>query len=248
MSPKESDSLRFVAWNTSKWNQSDAAQLRELDCDLAVLCEAGASAPATTLDTANPAIAWHWKGLNDKGLVLAGFGHEVTPLAERDNPGRYSMAATTSLGFGLLGIWSCPAKGSREPYGHQVHRAVHAHADWLADHPSIIAGDFNVSPNGIEGTRSGVLQKIWADLDELGYVSLYHHHTGEAYGNETTPTYFHYWHEDKGFHIDYCFIHRDLLPRVTGFHVGTYREYVRGENGISRLSDHVPLVVDLAKG
>lgn len=222
-------------------------QLRELGCDVAVLCEAGPKAPPPTLEFADQQVTWNWKGRRDKGLVLAGFGHHVDAVDERPDAGRYSMAATTALGFGVLGIWSCPEKDSKEPYGLQVHRAIHAHADWLADSPAIITGDFNVAPNGIEDSRSGVLRQIWADLDELGYVSLYHHRTGEPYGGEKVPTYFHFWRESRGFHIDYCFAHRDLLPRVTGFHVGTYRDYVRGDDGRPRFSDHVPLVVDLTR-
>jgi exodeoxyribonuclease III len=49
-------------------------------------------------------------------------------------------------------------------------------------------------------------------LSELGLVSAYHEFYGEAPGQETRPTFFMYRHENRPFHLDYCFIPRAWLP------------------------------------
>ena len=48
-------------------------------------------------------------------------------------------------------------------------------------------------------------------------------------------------HGRAGAHIDYAFIPDEWLPRLQDVSVGSKQEWID-----SRLSDHVPLVVDLA--
>jgi endonuclease/exonuclease/phosphatase family metal-dependent hydrolase len=43
---------------------------------------------------------------------------------------------------------------------------------------------------------------------------------------------------EKPYHLDYCFLSRDLLERVTDVRVGEYEDWIG-------LSDHMPLIVDL---
>jgi hypothetical protein len=38
-----------------------------------------------------------------------------------------------------------------------------------------------------------------------GLHSIYHHQTGEAFGQETTPTYYHQFHENDPYFLDYAF-------------------------------------------
>lgn len=239
------DLIRFVAWNCCGGFDKDVFRLRQLGCDIAVLAEVPMTPPHPTL--ADPAVDWHWDGRDSKGLALAGFGTTLSPIVTPPESGRYSLAAETPHGFGLLGIWSCPPADKSTTYGHHVVSAIATRADWLADTPSIVAGDFNLAPNGIEDSKTGVLRDVFARMDALGYVSIYHHEHDEPYGAETNNTYFHYRHADKGFHIDYCFVHRDLLPRVADFRVGLYDEYVRSTDTSKGASDHVPLILDLRR-
>ncbi len=87
--------------------------------------------------------------------------------------------------------------------------------------------------------------RIVAWLDQLGSVSVYHEHSDEDYGSETRPTYFHRRRQAEAHHIDFCFVHRSLVPRVRGFEVGTYDRWVARRDRSAGLSDHVPLILDL---
>jgi endonuclease/exonuclease/phosphatase family metal-dependent hydrolase len=141
-----------------------------------------------------------------------------------------------------VGIWSCPSGGGGPAYLQEVRRGVEAHARWLsADGPRVVAGDLNVTGGG---TSAAGFRRLADQLAELGLHSVYHAFFGEPLGAETRPTYFHLRHEARPFHIDFCFLSADLLERVTHVELGTYADWVdRASRGVS---DHVPLVVDLA--
>lgn len=234
--------MRFVSWNCCEGFDRDLAHLRKLACDIAVLAEVPRNAPPPTM--LDPTVDWHWTGEYErKGLALAGFGTVLDRLDERVDSGAFCVAADTEFDLSVLGIWSCPRQGST--YGNEVHMAIRSHTDWLTSRPAIVAGDFNLQPGGLEDAKTRILRIIFDDLADLGYTSLYHHVTAEPYGSETTPTYFHRRRQAEAFHIDYCFVHRTLLPRIEAFRVGTFDDYV-ARTTRSGMSDHVPLVVDLA--
>jgi endonuclease/exonuclease/phosphatase family metal-dependent hydrolase len=70
----------------------------------------------------------------------------------------------------------------------------------------------------------------------LGLHSAYHDKTLEVFGKETRSTLYQYRDQTKTYHIDYCFVHRSLAVahvRVLDF------------NTWCKLSDHVPVVVDV---
>jgi exodeoxyribonuclease III len=78
-------------------------------------------------------------------------------------------------------------------------------------------------------------------LEKLGFA--YHELHGEPQGSESVPTL--YWRDRKKdgptYHIDYVFLPSRLLARVRELTVGTYEDWC----GIG-LSDHVPILVDVA--
>ncbi len=232
--------MRFVSWNINRGLLRDLPRVVELGTDIAVLCEASLTAPPSTFDM--PEASWVGAGeLEDRGLVVAGFGTQVVGLAERPGQGRWTVAANTDAGFGVLGIWTCPKSG---PYGPEAAASISAYREFLTEQPCIVAGDFNVSPNGNEDLRTGVLRGIFDDLADLGYTSAYHHFTGTPFGDETHATYFHRYHQDEPFHIDFVFMHRELIERLSAVRVGTFEDWVAGTPELAGHSDHVPLIVD----
>lgn len=75
--------------------------------------------------------------------------------------------------------------------------------------------------------------------DELSLVSAYHAFFGAEHGSERHPTYYDRSKKGKPFHIDYCFIPRTWLPKLKSVTVGSRHRW-------ARLSDHVPMIVDVA--
>jgi endonuclease/exonuclease/phosphatase family metal-dependent hydrolase len=72
----------------------------------------------------------------------------------------------------------------------------------------------------------------------MGLVSAYHSRYAEEQGRETRPTFFLYRHEQRPYHIDYCFLPTAWLGRVRDVTVG-------GHGAWASKSDHMPLTVDV---
>lgn len=233
--------MRFVSWNCCGGPAGALAAVAEQGADASVLCEVPSTCPPSSLFDQEP--SWAWDGQpGSKGLAVVGL---TSPLVARPKlgAGRWSVATEHESGVGILGVWSCPAPG--RSYGDEVQAVVEAHADWLVATPSIVAGDFNLAPGGAVDRRTGSVRTMFADFDELGYVSVYHHVTGDAYGAERSATYFHLRRQLEPFHIDFCFAHRTLLPAVRRFEVGDYERWVARRGVGPGHSDHVPLILDL---
>lgn len=239
--------MRFVHWNCCEGFARDLPALLDLKPDLAVLCEVPRDPPDSGLF--GPSIDWHAAGtLERKSLVIAGFDASLRPVEPPPGAGRWSLGAVhASSGMGILGLWSTPEKSSAQNYAKEVALTVDAYEPFLRERPSLVAGDFNMSPNGSADQSCDGLRKVFDALGKLGYVSVYHHTTGEAYGDESKPTYFHRRRESEPFHIDFVFAHESLLPRVDGLEVGTYQQWVERQGSEAGLSDHVPLIVDIAE-
>jgi endonuclease/exonuclease/phosphatase family metal-dependent hydrolase len=74
----------------------------------------------------------------------------------------------------------------------------------------------------------------------MGLDSFYHLQYNEVQGKETVPTFYFHYDRNKAYHIDYFFGRRELLKNIE---LGSYEDWVA--DGTKRVSDHVPLVVDL---
>jgi hypothetical protein len=234
--------VRFVAWNCHGGLKRKLQLLTELGTDVAVLSEVAQIAPATSL--LQPSIGWAWAGkLTSRGLAIATLTGDLQTVAPREHSGSFSVAGLLSSGTGVLGIWTCPPNKG-DPYGPEALAAIDAYGDWLRDVPVIVAGDFNLQPNGLEDAKTGVLKRVFAQLHALGYASVYHHHFKEKFGEETHPT--HYWtfKETAPFHIDYCFAPESLLAQVRNVEVGTYAQWVAKRGDLAGYSDHVPMIID----
>lgn len=77
-------------------------------------------------------------------------------------------------------------------------------------------------------------------FESHGLVSAYHAHHEEKQRAETRPTYYFYRHRDKPFHIDETYSSPEDW-KLGSVEVGSFRTW-------ARLSDHVPVVVDLDVG
>ena len=74
-------------------------------------------------------------------------------------------------------------------------------------------------------------------LAENGIESTYHTYFKHKHGDEKHPTFFLYRHEDKPYHLDYCFASADMMPQLKKVVVGQYADWTHA-------SDHVPLIID----
>ena len=104
--------------------------------------------------------------------------------------------------------------------------------------PAILAGDFNNSAHWGKAGRADNFKDLAHELKRSGLISAYHHFTGEEFEEERQPTFFMQRKREKPYHLDYCFLSRDLLEQVSDVRVGAYDDWIG-------LSDHMPVIVDL---
>jgi hypothetical protein len=229
--------MRLVTWNCCRGKiVAKAPHALALAPDVLVMPECAKPAADDS--------RWLWMGENpNQGLgVWAREGTSLRRLPGRPDVPRFAFPVEVGgpEPFFLLAIWSLADKP--HPYVKAVIRAVETYADVIASRPSVVMGDFNSNAiwnRKTPGSRDhGYLVSL---LAELGLVSAYHRFTGEAHGAETQPTFYLTWNRLLPLHIDYCFLPREWAARLACVRVGGYDDWCT-------VSDHRPLVVDVAPG
>jgi exodeoxyribonuclease III len=165
----------------------------------------------------------HWKidAVNDP------FGKWVVPVRVRGESD-----------FNLLAIWACLVGTNRKrSYIAEVHRCIVEQTGWFVTAPIVVAGDFNSNSQWDRRRPIGNHTEVVRLFEDHGLVSAYHTHQREAQGTETQPTHYFHHHKNEPFHIDYVFVPK--IWQLDLVEIGTFREW-------GRLSDHVPVVVDVS--
>ena len=147
---------------------------------------------------------------------------------------RFYNAQVGGMEIRAMSAWTSPTSVPGRQNYRQLHDALDAHANWVRDHPAMILGDFNMNAS----YKGDGMRTLLERLIPLGFVSAYHQYFNEEFGHETRPTHYHLGHQQKTFHLDYCFLSRELVERLRHVTVGTYEDW-------KGISDHVPLIVDL---
>jgi exodeoxyribonuclease III len=241
--------MRLVTWNCSMALHRKFGAMLSLNPDIAVVSECAAPKRLRELAASLglPADAV-WVGDNpNKGLAVFAFNGYSVRLADPFHPNLRHIAPVRVSGpvaCNLLAVWAQNASGgvNRKHQLGPLRRALTKYREFLAERPSIVAGDFN---NNVYWHRPG-----WrinhgnavAILEQLGLASAYHMVRGERQGEETVPTL--YWRDRKKhgptYHIDYVFVPAQWIGHVREFVVGTFEDWCG-----AGLSDHVPIVVDI---
>ena len=138
------------------------------------------------------------------------------------------------LEFNVAAVWTWDT-GVKATRYMQAHEGVARHREWMQERPTVILGDLNMDRR----YKRSALPELIEMTGELGLVSAYHAFFGEQFGSETRRTYFYHGKDAAAFHLDYCFIPASWLPFVRQVTVGDHSAW-------AKVSDHVPLIVDLA--
>ena len=244
--------MRLVAWNCNMAMHRKLDALRSLAPDVAVLSEcARPDIVAERAGLADLGADSVWVGANrHKGLAALGFNGYRVSLDERYKASHRYVAPVRVSGrrrFNLLAVWAqnFSAGVTRKRQPGPLRLALRRYREFLTEAPSVVAGDFN---NNLIWDKPGWLMNFShtaETLAGLGLGSVYHHATGEAFGGESAPTI--YWRDrtkdGPTYHIDYVFAPRVWLPKVRNIEVGRFEDWCG-----SKLSDHVPVTVDLDLG
>ena len=228
--------MRLVTWNARKGQFARKSQLLESLCaDVAVIQEIAApvAESAQTL--------WFGDNVNQGVAVLARMPYKLQRLPELPNVPKYVVPISVEgpRSFILFAVWTLGGQPMR--YVRAVSTAIDMYASMFATSPVVLLGDFN--SNAIWNREHPTALNHGAMVERLrqfSLVSAYHQHRGVAHGSEpkSEHTFHLYGHEDKSYHIDYCFLPESWAKRLDQVVVGEYLEW-------HAHSDHRPLIVSL---
>lgn len=183
-----------------------------------------------------------WFGKNkNKGLGIFSFSNlkfKVLDVYNEDFKMIIPIEVTGGrFNFNLFAVWAYNPEDNEGRYITQVWKAINYYDKLIRDNPTILIGDFNSNviwdyKKHKLGNHSLVVQ----GLEEKGVFSTYHSHHNQVQGKEEHPTFHMYRHENKPYHIDYCFASSSLIEKLENVEIGTYEQWIT-------LSDHNPLIV-----
>jgi exodeoxyribonuclease III len=225
--------MRVVVWNCCRGPLSKKLSVLErLEADVAVVAECPQLDGTTEWSYA-------WCGANPRQglavLVREPFSVAALPSVSGAAPFVLPVRVSGPVPFNLLAVWT----QKEANYVQGLRSVLEAYEGLLAERPAILAGDLNSNAIWDREHRSYSHSDFVADMESRGFVSSYHTFLGEQQGSETRATHHWRWSADSPFHIDYCFIPRSWVAQLAGVAVLPL-------DPSERISDHLPLVVDLS--
>lgn len=150
----------------------------------------------------------------------------IVPIVVKGRNSRYTLFA----------VWANNPQDPEGQYVTQVWKATQHYARLIKKNNTILVGDFNSNTIWDRPKRIGNHSTVVARLAQKNIHSAYHIYFKQQQGLESHPTLYMYRHQDKPYHIDYCFASADLMNNLATVEVG-------GFDAWKQYSDHVPLVV-----
>jgi len=230
------NAMRIVAWNCNMALHKKCDHLLALRPDIAVIPECANPEVKVAGFVSTSSV---WIGDNPhKGLGVFTFGDyraERSPIYRKDFPIIAPVHVDGPTRFNLLAVWACHHKpNSFDARLGPLRRAIGAYRGFIEELPTIVAGDFNDNAKWRAGKPDNHLLNV-SELAALGLRSAYHHDRADKQGTEQESTLYWRRNANRCYHVDHCFVPESwTIAAVT---IGRFD---------ARLSDHVPLIVDLA--
>ena len=171
-----------------------------------------------------------WYGTNqNKGLGVFSYSKLKFRLLDIHNPDLKTILPIAVTGrsfdFILFAIWAYNPQDREYNYIAQVWKAIHHYERILKGKNIILAGDFNSNVIWDKLRRKSNHSMVVEKLTNLNIFSTYHTHFNLAQGVEEHPTYFMYRHQNKSYHIDYCFASGNFIDKLENVEIGTYEQW-----------------------
>lgn len=228
--------MRLVTWNARRGSFSRKAPLIDyFQADIAVVPEI--AAPACE----SPQTLWFGENPNQGMAVIAKAPYTLRRLPELPNTPKYvvPIAVDGPRSFVLFAVWTLGKKPF--PYVQAASTAIDMYANTFSNSQVVMMGDFNSNAIWNKEHPTTLNHAAMVErLRQLNLVSAYHHDRTLDHGNEPKidHTFYLYGHEDKSFHIDYCFIPNTWADKIEQVVIGNYPDW-------REHSDHRPLLVSL---
>lgn len=141
--------------------------------------------------------------------------------------------------FDLMAVWSFYGSTKLNRGKNPMTHGLEDFSSVFGSEHLVVAGDFN-SPINFEERGPGGFKATNAALESRGLVNAYNVASGEPLNQESQPTYYMYFQRERSYHIDHIYVPRAWINGMRAA-CGDFQTWVA-----ARLSDHVPVVVDIA--
>ena len=182
---KQCIKMKILSYNISTCKQWKVDRLLEIDADIFVVPEMACAEQMAIPESHEMA----WNGIKWE------YGEELAiPLI--------------CNGTLVLAFWPTKRKGVSDQmkYPQIAQILIEEYKPHFAENPTVIIGDFNCYVNQSDYTKKyGDILRINEILEYAGLHSVYHKQTGEKFGEETHPTYFHLFKPELPFMLDYAY-------------------------------------------
>ena len=183
-----------------------------------------------------------WFGENkNKGIGIfsySEFKFQLLDVHNADFRTILPLAVTNGkIDFILFAVWAYNPKDLKKfQYVGQIWKAIHYYEALLKNEKIILAGDFNSNSIWDKSYRECNHSNVVDYLQKKEIYSTYHQYHNQKQGEEEHPTFFLYRHQNRPYHIDYCFASADFIKKLQKVEVGNYEQW-------KQFSDHTPLIV-----
>lgn len=222
--------MQIVSWNCNGKFREKFKNIQKINADIYVIQECENPKKYIESEYSNFAKNYIWVGEKEnKGLGI--FAGEQVKI-DKNNWKTYCLRNFLSVKindkFDLVGVWAC------DPYIEEYYLYQCINMENY-NNKTIIIGDFNSNSlwDKKHGNRNHT--NVVNELKNINLVSAYHYFYKEKQGYESQKTFYLYRHQDKGYHIDYCFIDKKRLKKFEILNDSKWLE----------ISDHLPIVIEI---
>jgi exodeoxyribonuclease III len=232
--------MKLITWNCQGAFRKKADFILDHKPDILVVQECEHTDKLLFSSTTQRPNEFLWFGdYIPKGLGIFSYSSYKFKLHDQYNPAFKTIVPISVTGgqldFTLFAIYANNPQDKKNQYIGQVWKAINYYDKLLNNGPIILTGDFNSNKIWDKLYREGNHSAVISRLADKGLQSIYHRHLDQLQGKENHPTFFLYRHQDKPYHIDYCFASADIYNKLEKFEIGAYDSYIAH-------SDHLPLL------
>lgn len=226
--------MKIISYNTYKCTQAKIEHILALGADLYILPECFSQEHIYLPE----GYYMLWCGdddLKEKGLGVIWKNHLNVQMIPEYRKIKHMLPIIVD-GAGLpkfiLASWPTVWK-EKKTYPQLLLEALKEYSLYLDRYPSMVVGDFNcyIGQSGVRKS-TGTFEDCIAYMESHGLRSLYHDQTKENFGEESTPTFYWQFNQEKPYFLDYAF--SSLKP--VSFKIGEWNR---------EISDHRPLIIEL---
>lgn len=232
--------MKVITWNCNMAFRNKAKHILAFKPDIVIVpeCEHPDKLKFKDCELPNDVL---WYGQNvHKGLGIFSYSNLKFKLLNH-NPDIKTILPILVTGgkfdFVLFAVWAYNNDDKHYNYIGQVWKAIQYYRELLQNYDVLLAGDFNSNMIWDKLNRKTNHTMVVEMLGELNIHSTYHQFANQIQGNEADPTFYLYRHENKPYHLDYCFASERFLEKLGTVEIGKYEDW-------TKLSDHKPLIVN----